>query len=47
MLDRTDMLPVSPEDEDHTVRNVVLVILLAALIAGAWFFRRRLLGLMH
>jgi hypothetical protein len=47
VLDQTDMLPVSPEDEDHTVRNVVLVILLAALIAGAWFFRRRLLGLMH
>jgi hypothetical protein len=47
VLDRTDMLPGSPEDEDHTARNVALVILLAALVAAGWFFRRRILGLMH
>lgn len=47
VLDRVDMLPGSPEDEDHTVRNVVMVILLAALVAGGWLFRRRLLGLLH
>ncbi|MDB4930168.1 MAG: uncharacterized protein JWM10_2652 [Myxococcaceae bacterium] len=47
VLDRADMLPGSPEDEDHTGRTVVLVILLAALLAAVWFFRRRILGLMH
>jgi hypothetical protein len=46
VLDRTDMLPGSPEDESHAGRTVVLLILLAAVIAGVWFFRRRL-GLVH
>ncbi len=46
VLDRKDMLPAHPDDEDHSVRTVVLVVLLAAVIAGVWFFRRRL-GLVH
>ena len=46
VLDRTDMLPVNPEDESHAGRTVVLVILLAAVITGVWFLRRRL-GLVH
>lgn len=46
VLDRTDMLPGSPDDESHAGRTVVLLILLAAVIAGVWFFRRRL-GLVH
>jgi len=46
VLDRTDMLPGSPEDESHAGRTVVLVILLAAVITGVWFLRRRL-GLVH
>jgi hypothetical protein len=46
VLERKDMLPAHPEDEDHSARTVVLVILLAAVIAGVWFFRRRL-GLVH
>ena len=46
VLERMDMLPAHPDDEDHSARTVVLVILLAAVIAGVWFFRRRL-GLVH
>ncbi len=46
-LDQTDMLPGSPEDEDHSGRTTVLVILLAALLVAVWVFRRKILGLMH
>lgn len=41
-LDQTDMLPGSPEDEDHTARNVVVFILLAAAAAALWVYRRKL-----
>lgn len=44
-LDQTDMLPGSPDDEDHTARTTVLVLLLAALLVAGWFFRHRILGL--